>query len=179
MSNFFLGQIGIFGFNFNPRGWATASGQIISIAQNTALFSLLGTTYGGNGQSTFGLPDLRSRVPVHFGTQGGTPYSLGEIAGVENVTLLITEMPSHKHGVSATDTNGTLSGATGHLFAKAETGKPATPTPTNFYGVGAPNTILNPGTLSLYGGNQPHNNIQPTLAVNYCIATTGIFPSRN
>jgi microcystin-dependent protein len=179
MSNFFLGQMGLFGFNFNPRGWALAAGQIIPIAQNTALFSLLGTSYGGNGQSTFGLPDMRGRIPLHFGTLSGIPYSLGELAGTENVTLLVTEMPNHKHAISATDTNGTLSLASGHLFAKGETGKPATPTATNFYAQALPNIIMNPGSLSIYGGNQPHNNIQPTLAINYCIATTGIFPSRN
>jgi microcystin-dependent protein len=175
MTNFYLGQIEMYGFNFAPRGFATCSGQIISIAQNTALFSLLGTTYGGNGQTTFGLPDLQGRAPLHFDNN----YPLGEIAGTESVTLLSTEMPSHKHAVNSNDQNGTLSLATGHLMGKAETGKPATPTPTNAYAVGAPNTILNIQSLSLYGGNQPHSNMQPYVVINFSIATTGIFPSRN
>ena len=175
MSNFFLGQIGVFGFNFNPRGWAQCNGQIISIAQNTALFALVGTTYGGNGQSTFGLPDLRGRTPLHFDSN----YPQGEIAGTENVTLLISETPAHKHDVMASNATAGAQVASGHLFATGQTGKPASQVPTNAYAVGAPNTVLNPQTLALYGGNQPHNNLQPLLAVNFCIATTGIFPSRN
>lgn len=175
MTNFYLGQVDMFGFNFAPRGWAQCNGQIISLAQNTALFALLGTTYGGNGQSTFGLPDLRGRTPRHF---DGT-YPQGELAGTENVTLLVTEIPAHKHGVNANDQPGTLANAANHFFGKAETGKPATPTPTNAYAVGAPNTILNQGSLSLYGGNQAHSNLQPLLAINFSIAVTGIFPSRN
>ena len=175
MTNYFLGQIGMYGFNFAPRGWALAAGQIIPLAQNTALFSLLGTTYGGNGQSTFGLPDMRSRTALHFDGN----YPQGELAGTETVTLLVSEIPSHKHGINASDQAGTLSLAANHLFGKAETGKPATPTATNAYAVGAPNTILNPMSLSLYGGNQPHSNLQPLLTINYCISTTGIYPSRN
>jgi microcystin-dependent protein len=175
MTNFYLGQVMMFGFNFAPRGFAQCNGQIISIAQNSALFALLGTTYGGNGQSTFGLPDMRGRAALHF--DGNFP--LGEIAGTETVTLLTTEMPSHKHAVNSNDQNGTQSLATGHLMGKAETGKPASPTPVNAYAVGAPNTILNAQSLSFYGGNQPHDNMQPSLVINFSIATTGIFPSRN
>lgn len=175
MTNYYLGQIGAYGFNFAPRGWALAAGQIVPLAQNTALFSLLGTTYGGNGQSNFGLPDLRGRTPRHFDGN----YPQGEMAGTETVTLLTSQMPSHKHTVNSNDQPGTLSAAAGHLIGKAETGKPATPTPTNAFAVGAPNTILNPMSLSLYGNNQPHNNIQPILAINFCISTTGIYPARN
>lgn len=175
MSNYYLGQVGVFGFNFAPIGWATCSGQTIAIAQNTALFALLGTTYGGNGQSTFALPDLRGRTPIHFSND----YPLGEEAGTENVTLLLSQIPAHKHSIFATDTNAGASLSSEHFFAKGETGKPANPTPANAYAVGAANAILNPLSLSLYGGNQPHNNMQPTLVVNFCIATAGIFPTRN
>ena len=174
MSSYFLGQIGIYGFNFAPRGWALASGTILSIAQNTALFSLLGTTYGGNGQTTFGLPDLRSRTPIHFDNND----PLGAQGGVENVTLGLNEMPVHTHLFLVTNTAADVLGEGGHVFAQGMTGNPAAATNTYFKG-GAPNTVLNPQSTSLAGGSQPHNNIQPCLAVNFCIATTGIYPSRN
>ena len=174
MSSYFLGQIGIYGFNFAPRGWALASGNILSIAQNTALFSLLGTTYGGNGQTTFGLPDMRSRTPLHFDGN----YPLGEMAGTENVTLLATQMPSHTHPFFNVNSAGDVPAEGNHVFAQGMAGSPLAATNTYFKG-GQPNTVLNAQSTSLIGGNQPHNNIQPCLAVNFCIATTGIYPSRN
>jgi microcystin-dependent protein len=174
MTNFYLGQIDMFGFNFAPRGWAFCNNQILPLAQNTALFSLLGTTYGGNGQSTFGLPDYRSRTPRGMGTL----TSQGELAGLETVTLLNTEMPSHTHNVAATSTAGNIPGEAGHLFAKGESGSPVAD--TNAYLLnGVPNLVLNPQGTSLAGGSQPHNNLQPLLAINFCIATVGIYPSRN
>ena len=167
----FLGQIGIFGFNFAPRGWAECAGSILPISQNTALFSLLGTTYGGNGTTTFGLPDLRSRTPMMFGPQ----TSLGEMAGVENVTLTVSEMPAHTHTFEASNTNANSLAAGGHVFAGGfQAGNAA-----NAYRAPPPNVMLNPASVSVAGGNQPHTNIQPSLAVNFCIATSGIFPSRN
>jgi len=169
MSNFFLGQIGIFGFNFAPRGWALCAGQIVPIQQNTALFALLGTTYGGNGQTNFQLPDLRSRTPLHFDNN----YPQGEQAGEENVTLLQTEMPVHTHSLVGTTNIADKRPVLNHIFA-ADTSNT-----DNFYARGHTLVPLNPQTVGLYGGSQPHNNLQPFLAVNFCIATTGIFPSRN
>lgn len=169
MSNFFLGQIGIFGFNFAPRGWALAAGQLIPISQNTALFALLGTTYGGNGTSTFQLPDLRGRTPLHFDGN----YPQGEIAGTESVTLLTTEMPAHTHSMVGSTNLADKRPVIGHMFA-ADTSQT-----DNFFARGHTLVPLAPTSVGLYGGSQPHENMQPFLAVTFCIATTGIFPSRN
>lgn len=169
--NYYLGQIGIYGFNFAPRGWALAAGNIIPIAQNTALYSLLGTTYGGNGQTTFGLPDLRSRAPMHFGPQ----TSMGEMAGVENVTLLITEMAAHTHAAGVNSGDATANAIVNNVFATGNVAGAGTPSYVPPQG----NTILNPLTMPLVGGNLPHDNIQPCLTVNFCIATTGYYPARN
>jgi microcystin-dependent protein len=169
MSNFFLGQIGIYGFNFAPRGWAFCAGQIMPIQQNTALFSLLGTTYGGNGQTTFALPDLRGRTPLHFDGN----YPQGEVAGEENVTLLQTEMPAHTHTLTGSSNTADKRPVAAHMFATD------TSTTDDFYARGHVLVPLNPQAVGTYGGNQPHNNMQPFLAVNFCIAITGIFPSRN
>jgi microcystin-dependent protein len=174
MSEPFLGMIAIYGFNFAPRGWAMCNGQILPIAQNTALFSLLGTTYGGNGQTTFALPDLRSRVPVHFGQGPGlSSYVLGQAAGTETVTLNVNEIPAHTHTVACTDEDGTSSKPPGNIIASQQDGNAA-------YANVSPNgtmaaTMIPPSG----GGNQPHPNIQPYLAINFCIALEGIFPSRN
>ncbi len=169
MSNFFLGQIGIFGFNFAPRGWALAAGQVLPISQNTALFALLGTTYGGNGTSTFQLPDLRGRTPIHFDGN----YPQGEIAGTENVTLLTTEMPAHTHSMVGSTNTADKRPVLNHMFAAD------TSTTDNFFARGHTLVPLAPTSVGLYGGSQPHENMQPYLAVNFCIATTGIFPARN
>ena len=169
--DYFLGQIGIYGFNFAPRGWATCTGQILPISQNTALFSLVGTTYGGNGQTNFGLPDLRSRLPMCFGPQ----TSMGEMAGVENVTLLTTQMPAHTHPWLTNDALATAKAIKDAVFAQGNEGGTA----KNAYIVPAGNVTLNAQSISMAGGNLPHANIQPCLAVNFCIATTGIYPSRN
>ena len=169
MSNYFLGQIGIFGFNFAPRGWAFAAGQIVPIQQNTALFSLLGTTYGGNGTSTFQLPDLRGRTPIHF--DGNFPQ--GEEAGVESVTLLQTEIPAHTHTLTGSTNTANKRPVAAHLFATD------TSTTDDFYARGHTLVPLNPLSVATYGNSQPHQNMQPYLAVNFCIAMTGVFPSRN
>jgi microcystin-dependent protein len=169
--NFFLGQIGIYGFNFAPRGWALCGGSLLPIAQNTALFSLLGTTYGGNGQTTFALPDLRSRTPIGFDGS----YPLGQAAGVENVTLINSQMPQHNHLMAAVSTpsDTKLDGA---IFGKAVS---ASGTAENFYGPPIAPVTLNAQSIALMGGSQPHANLQPLLAVNFCISTTGIYPSRS
>ena len=181
MSSPFIGEIIMFAGNFAPRGWALCNGQILAIAQNTALFSILGTTYGGNGQTTFALPDLRSRVPMHAGQGAGlSDRTLGESAGEETHTLIQTEMPQHQHQVnpacSAEDADR----------AAAKNNFPASPFSTvggaavNAYtGAASPNTTMGATTSAVAGGSQPHNNLQPYLAVNFIIALQGIFPSRN
>ncbi|SDC21833.1 phage tail protein [Pedobacter soli] len=176
----FISFIGLFGLSFNPRGWQKCYGQIMSIAQNTALFSLLGTTYGGNGQSTFALPDLRGRAPIGDGQGPGlSPYVLGQIGGVENVTLISTQMPQHNHLVLANTDPGTTGVPAGnYLSASPKTGSGPNATVLNTYTTTA-NTQLNPSSIGFAGGNQPHVNMQPYLTLTYCIATEGIFPSRN
>jgi microcystin-dependent protein len=179
MSGQFLGQIGFFGFNFAPVGWANCSGQILPISQNTALFSLLGTFYGGNGTSNFALPDLRSRTPIHQGTGGGGTYVIGETGGTETVTLTINSMPLHAHPFQVTNAAAAefVASAT-TIFGQASRGK-APGTPENFYGPNTPNVTLSPQTVGNTGGSQPHNNIQPSLVANFCIALQGVFPARN
>jgi len=169
--NPFLGEIMLFAGNFAPNGWALCNGQLLPINQNTALFSLLGTTYGGNGQTTFALPDLRGRAPVHFGQGPGlSNFSQGQLAGEENHTLIATEMPAHTHVAHGDAANGTSDTPTGLLPARNPGGIPA-------YGAGAGALLANT-FLANTGGSQPHNNMQPYLVLNYCIAMSGIFPSR-
>lgn len=167
----FIGEIMLFAGNFAPRGWAFCDGQILSISQNTALFSLLGTTYGGNGVTTFALPDLRGRAPVHFGQGAGlSSYVLGQKAGVEAVTLGVNEIPAHTHQAFADANNGTTDSPVGALPARNPAGMPV-------YGTTA-NAAMAAGHLATVGGGQPHTNLPPYLVLNYCIALTGIFPSR-
>lgn len=176
MASPFIGEIHIFGFNFAPRGYAHCSGQVMSIAQNTALFSLLGTTYGGNGQTTFGLPDLRGRVPNGMGTMvpGLSDYFLGQAAGTENATLTINNMPAHSHGVACIDEDGAAQLVKNNLLSN-----PFSPT-AQIYGPGAAaNATMAPQMIKNTGGNQPFGILQPYLTLNYCIALQGIFPSRN
>ena len=178
MTQPFIGQIQPYGFNFAPKNWALCNGQILSIAQNTALFSLLGTTYGGNGQTTFALPNLQSRVPMHYGTFTGNTYVLGEQSGEEQVTLLITELPSHNHsfnGSSGAANAGTV--GPNQVLATSTGGGGQ---PDNFYSPdSSPMQPLNPNSIQPAGGNQAHNNLQPYLATNWCICLYGIYPSRN
>lgn len=171
----------MFGFSFPPRGWALCNGQIMSISQNTALFSLLGTIYGGDGISTFALPNLQSRVPIHQGTGPGlSTYVMGQTGGEQNHTLIPNEMPQHQHSVSPA-----CSAEDGDRSA-AKNAFPASPLSTvggaavNAYASSAsPNTNMGATNSSVTGGSQPHNNIQPYQVVNFCIALQGIFPSRN
>jgi microcystin-dependent protein len=174
MAEPFVGQIIMAGFNFAPRGYATCDGQLLSIAQNTALFSLLGTTFGGDGRVTFGLPDLRGRVPVHQGQGPGlTNRTMGEVSGSETVTLISTQMPMHNHLVSVTNVAGALPTSNGNFLATSgDTNVP-------IYRPTSDGSTLNPQSIGLAGGNQPHNNMQPYLVINFCIAMEGIFPSRN
>ncbi|HWF49166.1 MAG TPA: tail fiber protein [Solirubrobacteraceae bacterium] len=172
MSEPFLGEIRMFGFNFAPQGWAFCNGQTLPIAQNTALFALLGTQYGGNGQTTFALPNLQSRVAIHQGTGVGlSNYQMGETGGVESVTLISQQMPAHSHPVNVSGAPGTATRPDGAVPARATVDIYA-PAPDG-------TTPMNAGMIGNTGGSQPHTNIQPYLAVNFCIALQGIFPSRN
>jgi microcystin-dependent protein len=163
----FLGEVKIMSFNFAPRGWAQCNGQQLPINQNQALFSLLGTTFGGNGQTTFALPDLRDRVPLHNG--GG--FTLGQAGGEANHTLTKPEMPAHTHIVLATNlSTGTTNAPTGTLLNSP---------PEKLYTPAAALVNMHPTTLSNAGGSQAHNNQQPYATLNFCIALQGIFPSRN
>lgn len=165
MSEPFLGEIRIMSFGFAPKGWALCNGQLLPINQNQALFSLLGTFYGGNGQTTFALPNLQSRTPIHF----GSGYTQGQISGEENHTLLLNEMPQHIHPLNGTTANADVTAVTNNLLATA----------ANIYTSAQNLTPLQPGTVGMAGGSQPHTNMQPFLTLNFCIALQGIFPSRN
>jgi microcystin-dependent protein len=171
----FLGEIRMVGFNFAPVGWALCNGSILNIQQNTALFSLLGTTYGGNGTTTFALPDLRGRVPV---SQGHGPltsaYTLGQQGGAENVTLTGAQMPAHTHGLAANSAAGSATSPINGFIASASDSNGGAVTG---YATSS-NGALNAAAVTVSGGNQAHNNLQPYLSVNFIIATVGIFPSR-
>jgi len=176
MSQPFLGQIQPMAFDFAPQYWAQCNGQTMSISQNAALFALLGTMYGGNGVQTFNLPNLQSRVPMHFGTSpGGETYFQGEMSGEENVTLNINMMPMHNHNFLGTsDTGGDREPTTGAALATVGGGPP-----TTYYAPSGTPQPLSPTALTPVGGNQPHTNIQPYLTINWCIALSGIFPTRS
>ncbi|MBL7976400.1 MAG: phage tail protein [Candidatus Kapabacteria bacterium] len=173
MAEPFIGQIIQTGFNFAPRGYASCDGQLLDISQNTALFSLLGTTYGGNGTTTFRLPDLRGRAAMNQGQGPGLRnMTMGESIGEENHTLTTSEMPIHSHSIYASSIAGTSQSPSGNYFATDTSG--ATP-----YTDSLPNTNMNPTMLSTSGSNNPHYNMQPYLVINFCIALEGIYPSRN
>jgi len=173
MADPFVAEIRIFGFNFAPRGWATCDGQLLPLSQNTALFSLLGTTYGGNGKSNFALPNMAGNTPMHWGqSTTGTLYDLGQQSGTPNVTLLESEIPQHTHG----------------LWVAGDIADQNTPDPTRSLTTSNNGSIYAPDTsplsnmafqsLSTYGGSLPHNNLQPYLTLMFCIALQGVFPPR-
>ncbi len=174
MANPFLCEIKIISWNFAPQGWAFCNGQFLPINQNQALFSLMGTTYGGNGQTTFALPDLRGKAPIHE----GNGFTLGQVGGEINHTVNTSEMPQHNHLVNAIATNGS---------STANANNPsgaylATSAPAEIYTSSAGNPALismNPGTIGNTGGSQPHSNMQPYLVLNFIVALVGIFPSQN
>jgi microcystin-dependent protein len=175
MSEPFVGELRCFGFNFAPADWAFCNGQLMSISNNEALFALIGTTYGGDGQNTFALPDLRSRVPIHQGTNsnGNGTYFIGASSGTENVTLLLNEIPAHTHSILATTNTAVLKRPTsGTRYAASSSGN-------TFYAAPASTTAIAPTTVATTGGNLPHSNIQPYLTLNWCIALFGVFPTRN
>ncbi len=177
----FIGQISMFGFNFAPRGWAFCNGQLLAISQNNALFALLGTIYGGDGRTSFGLPDLRGRIAMQHGQGPGlSDHRIGQRGGTENLTLNVNQMPSHTHtattnvSIAVSDEDGTTNEAGGNKLAN---------TVNNNYSPGGPNGELAGATAqttnAATGGNQAFSNMQPYLAINFSIALQGIFPSRN
>ncbi|MBI1840905.1 MAG: phage tail protein [Verrucomicrobia bacterium] len=175
MADPFLAEIRLFGFNFAPRGWAFCTGQILPIGQNTALFSLLGTTYGGNGRSTFALPNLEGAVVMHPGHGPGlSNYDLGQSGGQSTVTLLNSEMPQHSHALAASNEIGEDRKPSGEAFARSTGGPLYGPPPVP----PAASVAMAPAAIGVIGGNQPHNNMMPHLAVSFCIALQGIYPAR-
>jgi len=169
MADPFVAEIRIFPFNFAPKGWAFCDGQLLPLSQNTALFSLLGTTYGGNGKSNFALPDLQGRAPMHPGQGPGLSlHDLGETGGSETVSLLESEMPAHSHTLRAVEDDGAFFTPVGMFLAAGN----------SMYVNANPNTTMAPQALSPAGGDQPHNNMQPYLTFNFNIALQGVFPPR-
>jgi microcystin-dependent protein len=167
MSEPFLSEIKIFSFSFAPKGWALCNGQLLPISQNTALFSLLGTTYGGDGRTTFGLPNLKARIPMHV----GNGHTLGESDGSETVTLTTPEMPAHTHSAACSNVAGANPGAKGNVWAPDNNGNAPYST--------ASGTSMAANAIGTTGGGQPHPNVAPFEVLNFCIALQGIFPSQN
>ncbi len=171
MSEPFLAEVRMVGFNFAPRGWAFCDGQILPINQNQSLYSLLGTTYGGDGRTSFALPDLRGRTPIHLDrSNGGTDHLEGSKGGEETHTLSAGEMPNHDHVAQASSQVGNAPVVPGHVLADS---------PVQLYANAGNLAELRSGTIANVGGGQAHENMQPWLAVNFCIALKGLFPSRN
>jgi microcystin-dependent protein len=167
----FVAEIRIFPFNFAPKGWAFCDGQILPLSQNTALFSLLGTTYGGDGKSNFALPDMQGNVPMHPGQGPGLSlHDLGETGGSETVSLLESEIPGHSHSLVVSLSDGLFTQPAGQLFAQG--------VGINIWGTNAPNVQFSDNALAPAGGDQPHNNLQPYLTLNFCIALQGVYPPR-
>lgn len=167
MSEPFLSEIKLVSFNFAPKGWALCNGQFLPINQNQALFALLGTTYGGNGQTTFALPNLRGRVPIHM----GNGHTLGEAAGATAVTVNIQQLPTHVHLQNVVNGQPTATAPDGTVVMSNS--------PSNTYGPATNPVAMSPGIVGSVGGSQPHNNMMPYLVLNFIIALQGIFPSRN
>ena len=165
MAQPYVGEIRMFAGNFAPAGWMFCEGQLLSISENETLFNLIGTTYGGDGQATFAMPDLRGRVPIHF----GNGFTLAETGGVETITLTVNQIPSHSHTISASNTGGSDNPAN-NFWANSTTGKP--------YAAPGAAVAMNNGTMQGSGSSQPHNNFQPYLCVNFIISLFGIFPSQ-
>jgi len=176
----FIGEIRMVGFNFEPVGWAFCWGQSLPIANYQALFALLGTQFGGDGVKTFNLPDLRGRVPINSGNGTGlSPYNIGENGGTENVTLVSSQMPMHNHSIAVNDTDGTVANPANAILAKGKLEPSRSHEAVHNYTASVATGTLAPTAVSQAGDNQPHPNMQPYLTVNFIIALTGIFPTRN
>jgi microcystin-dependent protein len=170
MSEPFLAEVRIFGFNFAPRGWAQCDGQILAINQNQSLYSLLGTIYGGDGRTTFALPDLRGRTPIHVGASNGVSHPQGQKSGEERHTLSAAEIPQHGHVAQASEDNADSGDPVGRVLARSTS--PTYQPPESL-------TALSSLAVSAAGGGQAHDNMMPYQALNFCIALQGLFPSRN
>ena len=169
MSQPFIGEVRAVGFTFPPVGWATCNGVLQSIAENSTLFNLIGTTYGGDGQQTFALPNLQSRIPIHQGSNGISNYVIGQQGGVENVTITLNQFPTHTHSLQGSATAGSSSDPTGNVLGSGSA-----------YASGVPTVLMNNASIgSSGGGSQPHNNLQPYLVLNWIIALFGIYPSQS
>ena len=166
----YVGEIRIFAGNFAPAGWMFCEGQLVPISQFDTLFNLIGTTYGGDGQTTFALPDLRGRVPIHQGNNGGTVFTLAQNGGAENITLTLAQIPTHSHTPNAS-TSSSSDNPTGNFWGKSNNGKPYVNS------VGGVPAAMNAASVLAAGGSQPHNNFQPYLCLDYIISMFGIFPS--
>jgi len=175
MAQPYVGEIRMFAGNFNPVGWEFCSGQLMPISENETLFQLIGTTYGGDGESTFALPNLQSRIPIHMGTStaSGVTYQIGETAGVESVTLTVSQIPIHTHPLLASQDAGSQSNAGNQVLAAQS--------PVSIYRPNAtpPNVPMNASSVSPAGGSQPHDNMQPFLCINFIISLFGLFPQPN
>ena len=170
MSQPFIGEIRLFAGNFAPLGWMFCDGSLLPISENDALFALIGTIYGGDGQTTFALPDLRSRVPVHQGTSNAGSYTIGQGGGQETVTLSVNQMPSHTHVPACNSGSGSFNKPLNNVWASAASAKQFTDQP--------PNSVMGASALLASGGSQPHDNMLPYLSVNFIIALFGVFPSQ-
>ena len=171
MAQPYVGEIRMFAGNFAPSGWAFCEGQLVSIAENETLFNLIGTTYGGDGQTTFGLPDLRGRLPVDQGNlSGGGSYVIGQLGGTETATLTTQQLPTHNHGARASSATGTQPGPGNGVWAQSN---------LNQFGTGNAAGIMNAANIQVSGGSQPHDNMMPYLVVSFIISFFGIFPSQN
>ncbi len=170
MSSPYVGEIRLFAGNFAPAGWMFCEGQLLAIADNDVLFNLIGTTYGGDGQSTFALPDLQSRVPLHMGSGAGGTYVLAQSGGEEQVTLTTSQIPAHSHVPQANTANGSQTSPSGNVWALS----------TNLpYSTSAPSAVMDPAAVGPDGGSQPHDNLIPFVGINYIISLFGVFPTQN
>jgi|SRR5437764_6215370 len=166
----YVGEIRMFGGNFAPAGWAFCNGQLLPISENDVLFNLIGTTYGGDGQSTFGVPDLQGRIPLHMGTLAGTNYTIGQNGGTESVTLVVGQIPQHTHTFSASKDNALQPNPANNALGALAS--------FQLYTAAAPASNLAPAALAPQGGGQPHDNLMPTLCVSFIISLFGVFPSQ-
>jgi microcystin-dependent protein len=171
VSSPYIGEIRLFAGNFAPNGWMFCDGQLLPISEHDALFTLIGTTYGGDGEETFALPNLQSRVPIHRGTNAGTNFAIGEMAGVESVTLTTQQLPAHNHIVTGSSANASQANPAGNILATSTVVQP--------YAVESVAASFSPTCLQPIGGSQPHENMHPFLCINFIISLFGVFPTQN
>lgn len=171
MSDFYVGEVRLFAGNFPPLDWAFCDGTLLSIAENPVLFDLIGTTYGGDGVTTYALPDLRGRTPVHQGNGGASTYVIGQQGGVETVTVTTTQIPAHRHAMLASTAAASSTQGPAEVLGSS--------TAMNFYGTGTPTMAMDPNAITQAGGGQPHQNMPPFVALSFIIALYGVFPSQS